>query len=522
MNDKFDDFLNYNLTDFMNLLNGSFNPSIVNKQYDTIVHVLCRSGSITLDILKLFLTHFDFDPNIKNENDATIFNILCINENIDKDIKYQMMINILEHPKFRVNGIRILHDACTSENIRLIRLLLCNEQINSNNHPIEPFHLSVAISTYRIEILQLILENHHNIVFPDASFLAFTLSLDRESVKSKNLSDDEILNFIKVLHNHPQLKHLQFHNNLIFCAIQTGDVRLLEISLRLENITINIKQFETDLIIQKNVFRILSVLKKDGRFDSQIFGDDNSLYHIAFAGHGIKSIDQAKLVNNFLMEWQINPFIKNDCDETVFHLICRKGLYMIFMDLYNKYPNLDVNMTNDEKNTLLHLAVVNRRDDDTQSQSRSQLIKFLVSHTSIDLTKLNDCKQNIFHMACMYPNIEILKFLIEEINLPDSVINGIDHSGLTPINSLFDLIKSCVFYECISDYMPSIEYLLTIKRINFLQADNDNHSPFDYISKKYRTRHQSCIKHYNKIKKYMIENIEGINVDVDNKNLIYE
>ncbi len=496
-------FKNCSVESFKNLLNDGFNPSSVNEKKNTIVHILCQLKLIDLDILNLFLHHPQYDPNLMNHDDHTILNILCKDTLIDNDLKYQMIINILENPRINDSSLNngCLHDACDTENIKLVRLFLTDNRINPNKkNRIFQFPIEYVYRSYNLELLRLFCED------PRVKFLSEDdIMLTPYHGKKIDKSFTNISNFIHIL-----VKDLNVsHDRLIYSYIRYNNVDLLKIILSFKDLIINKSKYHAFHITN---CELLETLLQDGRFDSFVFETGSTFYHKIFFHRLYPDIDYEEInkLNKLCLNWNLDPRIKNSSDVTPFHLMCDTGLYQSFMDAYEKYPIDDINMCDDEGNTLLHYACETRRTNDALSNDeihgRLQLMKFLAKHPFIDFSKVNEHGHNIFHNICLFAQIPIIKFFIEEVDLPDHIINGVNKYGQTPFYTLIHNNLSKTYYN--QTIFPTIKYLLKIDRIDFSKRNENGQTPFEYIYE--CSNKMDPINHATKLAQYMIDNVNGI------------
>ncbi len=494
-------FTECNLANFANLLESGFNPSSVNNKNETIIHILCTLKLIDLDILGLFLSHPDYDVNIMNVQSSTILNILCRDTLIDNDLKHQMIINILEHPHINDYCLNktCLNDACRNENIKLVKLFLSDKRICPNKkNKTYTSPIKSAFATYNLELVKLFLEDPRVQHLSDDDIV---MSLSNPKTPY-NKSSTEIFNFLKFVLE----SSYEIHNPLIIQYINNNQKDHLKIILSFKNLIINISSYYPNIIKD---YELLQILKGDGRFDSLVFSDGSTFYHFIFNGdvHDSHQIDK---LNKLCLDWNIDPQTKNSKNQTPYHLMCEYGLYQSFIDAYEKYPIIDINMIGDYQNTLLHSAC---SDDQLNCQNpnvineRLKLIKFLIKHPSIDINMLDYHGNNIFHNICKSVQIPIIKFIMEEFDLPDHIVTGVNNGGDTPFNLL--IYRQYHQHSSIinENTIQAMEYLLKTNRIDFSKLNRYGLTPFDHIYKISQTQQNHP---FAKIVEYMIKNVDGI------------
>ncbi len=507
-------FANPCATSFANLLEDEkFNPSSFNKRGDTIIHLLCDWNMINIDILNVFFSCPRFDPNINIKNEyhsiTILQKILKGYEKNDTQMYYQMIVKLLEHPLIKLDGLNILSHACVYGDISLIELFLSDKRIDPNEKRNERAAIDEVISLYNIELLKVLLNDPRVIIPSDQSIinsLCFSLNT---AYDDKHLSSllEKLPNFVKFIFDNMSKSNLLW-NTLVAVAIHNGYIDLLRIMLAYKDFVVDMYG-ERVSFIKSNIYDILQLLRDDGRFDSVVFLDNNTLYHIVFIS-SFECITENELnkINKLLLDWGINPSIRNKFGSSALHFICNRGIYQILFDICERYPNIDLNAVDIEDNTILYNACDDSDDyiDVPDLKSRYELIKFLFNHPSIDLTKVDKQGRNLFHRLCLHSTVNIIKFLIEDICIPDFLINGIDNDGFTPLNFICE--KSV--HASTKNRLNIIEYLLTIDRIDFHKPNHSGHTCVYYIFDDCIFNHQKYNEKILKIAQYMIKNINGI------------
>ncbi len=498
-------FKNCSVESFENLLNNGFNPSSTNQSNSTIVHVLCQLKLINLGILNLFLRHPQYNPNIMNYDHHTILNLLCTDTLIDDDLKCEMVINILEHPGINDYSLNkgCLHDACNTENIKLVRLLLSDDRINPNEqNRLYQYPIDCVYRTYNFDLLTFFCKNPRVTLLCGTDISLASIPSNGETI---NKSFADISYFIDFM-----LKNLNLsHDKLIFFYIRTNNVDLLKIILSFKNLIININRYCPFHISN---YEILEILMQDGRFDSLVFENGTTFYHHIFhdrpSYEKMNNLNNLNKLNKLCLDWNLDPRTKNSTNVTPFHKMCCNGLYQSFMDAYEKYPIDDINMSDCSGTTLLHYTCTNYdKISDDQIYERLQLIRFLIKHPLIDFNRVDLVGNNIFHKVCSFAQMSIIKFFIEEVDLPDHIINGINTSyGETPFHTI---IRHHISNEYTNKRVfPQIKYLIKINRIDFLKRNKSGQTPFEQIYN--YSNKMDPTNPATEIAQYMIDNIDGI------------
>ncbi len=497
-------FIQNNVSVFVDLLNDGFNPSTQNFNDSTIVHVLCEWKIIKHDVLELFLLHENFDLNIINNNRESILSLLCHDTMINDDAKYKMIVKILEHPNINFDNLTALVSACASKNMEIIKLLLSDKRIRMaiNKNKLHNGNvLYFVISSYDMNILQLFYEISDTKSLPNSS-IRQALSNFEASANHENVHDfEEKSNFLKFVFNNYADNTQHIYNALLIHSFCKGKKNLLKALLMIKDIKISFNYTASLTEDPTILYEILQMLKDDGRFnDTHIDNDGNTFYHKVI---GESYYNENILINKLMLDWGMNPCIKNIQGQTVFHLVCYGGYYSTFVDLCTRYPNIDINMTNNFGDTLLHLACIGTSSNRNVSE-RLLLIKFLISHPQIDVAKISNNGNNVFHFAFTYPHLDIIKYLYAELCISDYHINSTNKDGCSPINLLTRRIKTCILND-VQKYVDILKYLLTIKRIDFLKPDINEQTPFQNIYQNKDTDNE-----YIELAKYMIKNIDGL------------
>lgn len=517
-----DAFLKLDVSGFASLLEDGFDPMITNIYHNTIVHLLCMWGIITYDILKLFLAHPKYNPFSKNILQHTMLNILCQNATISDNLKCDIVTIIYEQYNIKKNDYCIFRHACENNNLKLIKLLL--NHVKNNDYDVDySKYLDCAFKSFNVDLLSTLF-NDHKIT---SNQIRYELKyLQRCSLMDDDKTPDDRKKFIEFIFDNPRIEITnETYNLFLINAIIKGHEEIVSILLSYKTFSIDFS-YESDIVFPSNILNILKILIRDDRFQidfaPSIKTDNNrTLYHCLFISDTSEFTNLREINQYFLHELKYNPFDKDIFGATSLHYICRNGLYDIFMDIYEMYPNIDLNMSDNDGSTLLHYACSpSLFDSDRElkpvTSSRIQLINFLISHPSINLSKVDSHRKNIYHIACESPRIEILKLLFETCE-NQLLLNAINNEGLTPFTTIFTTIKH--YNLEMDDFISCVKYLLTLTKIDFLKYEYDENSSLYHICAYYMYLPKSKGERLIQLIKYMIDNIDGI--DIPNPNEAY-
>ncbi len=509
-----DAFINPTVNNFACLLDNGFNPSSQNEDGDTILHLLFNWNLITIDLLRLFLSHPKFDPNIENVDDQGILNKLCENKMIEKDLLHQMLVDILEHPNLNTIRSSVICSACRSQNMKMFMLLLEDCRINLyDKNTLYTIHCVFALCD--IELLQLFTND------PRMIQLMLLCGLDdfaRSIPSESDIKFPKRVSFLRFFFDMSIEKTDSFYNILFFNAIISGNCETLKLILS-QNFTININSFDFfctgELLLES-----LKLLKTNDRCREVI----RTIYLNLFSTNRGLFGSKLREINNYICnecnecnECGIDSIFGDDKYHKILQNLCYCGHYDILMDIYIKYPNINLNITDDYGDSLLHYAfkLGYNQYNPVPLTDHFKLIKFLIAHPSIDITKTNGFKQNICHIACLKPYTEVLKMLIEDVKIDVSMFNEIDSHGNTAFLTMIYYYKLEEVLPVNDQLLESISYLLTIDGID-CTANKANHSPLYYMcmipTSNQRTyiQFQEHKQEFMKIAKYMAQNINGI------------
>lgn len=525
-------FLSLNVDDFVHLLENGYNISGKNNEDNTIIHQLCLWGIITFDIFKLFSTHPNFDPNINSNlrEHKTILHILSLDTTIDEDLKCELVIKLLDHPLIKLDSFSILSNVCRNDNIKLVKLLLTDDRIihignidaNSDNF-VDPI-----FDSCNLDLLTLFL-NQPNIPFEIISTM-INLSINSLAdnrvkslpfVNGKSISIEKLKNFVNFILNYPTEKSNDIYNSLLLLALEFDLEDFLIDILSHKNFSIDFSNY-SPISTGTNIYQLLKILKQDERFQTPNtirFENGDTLYHVVFDENlegteddpwNPEEISKYREINRYFIEdWKMDPLAPNKINQTILHFVCRNGLYEIFMDIYERlYPNIDLNISDDCGKTLLHYMSVNMSVNMSHkmNDSKKQLLKFLATHPSIDHTKIDRNGRNIFHFFCEVPSHDILQFLIEDVQIPITMINARTKNGSTS----FNVLATSHYYRNIKELLKCVKYLINIKGIDCLTQNNQKYTPLHNVCIRKDSIKKENMNDYIELIKYMVENIDGI------------
>ena len=222
-----------------------------------------------------------------------------------------------------------------------------------------------------------------------------------------------------------------------------------------------------------------------------ILKERNSYLHLASATGQIEAFEIA-----LNQEGDVN--IKNEHDETSFHLACKNGHFKIVQFLI-KNADLEIDFNAKENfrgHTGFHLAC---------QQGHLDVVKIIVENKtalSIDLNSKGKLNDTAFQVACAYGHSDIVKILME-----NSASLGIDPNE-TNLGGLSPFILAC-------NHANSDTVNIFMK--NAANLDIDLNAKTSKIQKSFTGFHLACAKGYTNVVKILLKNAANLNIDLNRK-----
>ena len=341
-------------------MTGSKYGLIFNKGCEIINQKLIDERKFYSKIIKRLIPKIE-DINEKNEKGNTILHLACSTGNIVLVKKICMNENILYDLRNK-NDQSILFSACFSENIDLLKYLITLPKLEVNskdNNKMTLLHYVCQIGN--LELVQ------------------YLVSLDKIDIKSKDNDG----------------------NNALHYACQSGNLQLVDYLIKLNQIDVEEKNNENTSVLHfgcqsGNVelvkyllsLKILNIQDKNNK--------KKSCLHFACEKDSLSLVDYLIRLN------KIDLTAKDFNGKTILQYSCESSpkiaKYLIGLGKFNLLAK------DDRKNTLLHIDAKN---------GNFEIVKYLIDLHQINISTQNDQNETILHNACESGNLELVKYLIE-------------------------------------------------------------------------------------------------------------
>ncbi|OHT11503.1 hypothetical protein TRFO_19046 [Tritrichomonas foetus] len=316
----------------------------------------------------------------------------------------------------------LLYYAISSGNIEILHYLFTNFPLEVNNAKTNNNPLHLAIRFYQYDILEYLLQ----LKFIDVNILD-----NYGKTPLFQAIDHKSLKMIKLITNHPYFDI----NFVVSCTLRPihyaalyGTPKILKYMLSLDGINVNDNLHITPLTLSLMTDSIQNffILLKDKRINintnseitpvaycikrnlDQIFTtllNDSKLDVNQYSRSGYTPLHLAILNNNL---FAIKMLLEKECDQslttmkksdTVAHLAVKVNSLQIF----NMFPNIDVNIRNNKDQTLLHYAAI---------YDSRKIMNLLINNPRIDLNPIDYEGNTPLHYSIKKYNKEIFDLLL--------------------------------------------------------------------------------------------------------------
>ena len=195
-------------------------------------------------------------------------------------------------------------------------------------------------------------------------------------------------------------------NGYLHCAVENGNERIAIYLINIIQMDRTSKNNDMNTPIHiafekqnTNIIRLLIPLWKYIDLSNLVNKDGQNPMHIASQGEC--QIDSFSIQRLFQ-----HPEVKDNTGNSFIHYLCATPEnYKVLSDLIKGYFPLDVNITNYDGNTPLHIACEN---------NCVETVKVLLNEGNADPNKQNIAGNTPLHLACQYNKKEIVKILLED------------------------------------------------------------------------------------------------------------
>ena len=220
-----------------------------------------------------------------------------------------------------------------------------------------------------------------------------------------------------------------------------------------------------------------------------ILKEKNTYLHLAAETGEIQAFKTA-----FSEEWDKN--IKNECNETSFHLACKNGrtdVVKIFLENAAKF-GIDLNETAKYGWTAFYIAC---------NEGHLNMVKiFMENATSltIDLNKQSNRGVTAFHSACISGHSDIVKIFMENAEALKIDLNKEADNGMTAFHS------ACIMGH--SDMVKIFMENATALKIDLNKETNNGNTAFQ----------NACSKGHSDVVKIFLDSAATLSIDLNKRN----
>ena len=224
--------------------------------------------------------------------------------------------------------------------------------------------------------------------------------------------------------------------------------------------------------------------------------------------HWACKFSSVRIVKLFLDNQEKRGFDINAQDAkglTPLHHACEHNTALVVKHLLNLI-NIDKNVTSNVGSTVFHKAAKNTHSSEPLAYLMENAQKFNFRF-NINVNKLNDSHQNVFHMACQYGNRKIVTFLIQNGEKYAIDLNLRDNNGCTPFH-----------FACFNGRIEVVKVLLEISKkynINVFSSSNCGYDGQDFAMHKGHTNIVELINDWKRDQSQVIKN--DVNNEILNK-----
>ena len=398
------------------IINGqSDGTSIQNEDGDTALHIACCRGA--LDVMKLLLDSPKCTPNATNKESETALIIASATNNLEAAML------LIEHRHCNINCQNEdwdtpLHLACLAENHVLAGRLLghpyCNPNL-ANRHSKNPLH--TACEKQHLTLTEILLK--HPYCNPNYQDEQFNTPLHVACEKNN-------LHLAKILVAHPSCNvNLQdiYRDTPLHIACKHNDLAIATLLLEHQYCDPNCLNMDSDsalhIVCHCGWIDGVEVLLKHPKCDPNYCNrSGHTSLHLACLGSHTEIV---QLLCNIprcdvnLQSWKTH--------DSPLHIA---SLKLDIIQVLTQNPMLDINTTNNEGNTPLHLACL---------FTQPNVVQFLLDKQSCNPNVQNKVGNAPLHLACLNGNIVILRSLFSCQGINPYITNVL---GKTPLGVACD------------------------------------------------------------------------------------
>ena len=381
--------------------------TIQNTDGELPLHIACKQRSLAM--VKLVS---NCDVNIQTVKKQTPLHIAC---------RYPQQIDIaqfLVHSKgadpsvLDGSGQSLLHEACTSGNLPLVKILAGSTTVNSRDeNGNTPLHL--ACNRKHLDIAKYLVEEAPTKTDPNiqnnSGNLALHIACEKYSITLAKLMSGFDTNVKNCAGNTP-----------LHVACKLGAAQCVNYLVKERNCDVSVQNYQGELPLHlaANTCSIKAVeLVGQCEVNSRTVSGDTPL-HIACKK------DNPKIVQHLVKTLKCDPNIQNKNGELPLHIACLEAS----LKVVKLVSNCEADMQTSTGNTALHLACRT-----ASSQKVSYLLKQM--HCNPDIQNANG--ETPLHIACHNHNLQAIKLIGEFVHNP----NLVNSSGDTPLHVTFKNIK---------------------------------------------------------------------------------
>ncbi|MDR2807028.1 MAG: ankyrin repeat domain-containing protein [Puniceicoccales bacterium] len=347
---------------------------------------------------------------------------------------------LLQHPMMKIdiqnnNGDTPLHSAIKSNNLNIVEILLASgaridirnlenqtaSDLANNTNTKSEITALVNTQIKRQQRTQKLFNLIDNGEFHNGKFQ-----------KYKELDNDKFEKCEKLIANGVNINARDKNNKnntLLLKAVSNGCADIVDLLLQYSGIEINVQNKDGDtplhLAMRNSISQIVELLLQRPGINVNILNKDGDTpLHVAIRNN------KPEIIELFSQHTNIATIIKNDHSYTLTLTLLYAAIegknYEIFQYLLQE-SGINVNAQNGQGNTLLHLAVKERKKD-LQSL---RIIQCLLQQPEINVNATNGEGDTPLHSAVQTQNLQIVECLLQQ---PEINVNATTGEGDTPLH----------------------------------------------------------------------------------------
>jgi len=324
--------------------------------------------------------------------------------------------------------------------------------------------------TSRLEIVQYLIEekNINTMTENDENItpLMSSIFFGKLNIVYYLLNNIECDVFYADKHNSSALVHIIASN---FITNENEKLNLLKNLIEIKNIDFDFIQNNTENILHTSAefgyFEIIRFLIENTKINvNQKDNSGNTALYRVIVSERINLSHKFELIKYFIQIKNIDINIQNSFSTTALLATIFSGYLDIAEFLIKNIKNIDVNLVDDNENSILHALLTIQEQENTQTQL--EIFKFLVGDANV--FKVNNRGESILHACAYYGNLEILKYVLKTYKLN---VNLQDFAG-----------KTAIIHTILSNVLLEHEKILILKVLIENFNANINLSDFAGIS----------------------------------------